>query len=88
MKTFLMISCKKATELTEKKLLGSISAMESLQLFMHRALCKACRRYGVQSREIDAFLKDHYNNFNPDEQADEADNEALKQKIKERIKNL
>lgn len=85
MKTSLMISCKKAAELTEKKLLGNISAMESFQLSIHRALCKACRRYGVQSSEIDAFLKEHYSGANFDEQPDI---EALKQKIKEQIKNL
>jgi len=87
MKISLMISCKKAAVLTEKKLMGRITRSESLQLSLHRMLCKACRLYGVQSHEIDAFLEKHYRS-KPSTEPDPAASEALKQQIKEKIKNL
>ncbi|NBC05799.1 MAG: hypothetical protein GVY26_01245 [Bacteroidetes bacterium] len=87
MKAPLMISCKKAAVLTEKKLLRSVTRLEALQLSLHRMLCKACRLYGVQSHEIDALLDEYYRDKAPTA-PNQADSEALKQQIKEKIKNL
>lgn len=54
----LMLSCKKATELIEKKLSNHLNPLESVQLFFHLHLlvCTACRRYEEQSRLIESLL--------------------------------
>jgi hypothetical protein len=60
----LMISCKKATELIEKKsVVTELTFGEKLQLRMHTAMCKACTNYQKQSIFIDNALK--YNSTNP-----------------------
>lgn len=51
----LMVSCKEATRLTEKKLLeGKLSWLKERQLKLHFKVCDACKRYAEQS----AILED------------------------------
>lgn len=52
-----MISCKKATELTEKRIHFGLSISESIQWRMHTAMCSACRRYSKQSVFIENALE-------------------------------
>ncbi len=46
-------SCKKTTELIDKKLLTSLSIKEKMQLYFHKSMCKTCTSYEHQSRFID-----------------------------------
>ena len=52
----MMISCKKAGSLVEKKLAGEISFKERLQLMFHVNMCEACRQYEKQSTLIQKTL--------------------------------
>lgn len=52
-----MISCQRATELTEKKLAGELTLIDRLRLLFHRSMCDACRRYGRQSQALDQLLR-------------------------------
>ena len=53
----LMLSCKKATELIEKRSFVNLSFAEKVQLKMHVGVCSACRSYEKQSQVIDQSLK-------------------------------
>lgn len=53
----LMLSCKKATELIEKKSLVGLSFQEKFQLRIHKSMCDACSSYEKQSLKIDMLLK-------------------------------
>ncbi len=72
-----MLSCKKVTELTEKKTFTKLSNKESIQLAMHKSMCGACSLYEKQSEKMDQLLKNDY--------LDNTKNEKLKEKI---LKNL
>lgn len=52
----LFLSCLKATELIEKKLLFRLSLSEKIRLEMHKAMCDACSMYEKQSRTLDMAL--------------------------------
>ena len=54
----LMFSCKKATELIEKRLVTRLSSIEKIQLKMHTVMCKRCTSYEKQSEIIEKSLKD------------------------------
>ena len=49
----LFLSCKKATELIEKKLHFKLSVIEKMQLKMHKMMCNACTHYEKQSELIE-----------------------------------
>jgi len=53
----LMLSCKKATELIDKKIHFGISRQERVRLHMHTMMCNACRNYEKQGRFMDDALK-------------------------------
>lgn len=53
---FLLLSCKKATFLIEKRELSSLSFKEKIQLKLHTSMCEACRIYEKQSKTIDEAL--------------------------------
>lgn len=48
-----MLSCQKASELTEKQTVYKLSPIESLQLQLHTKMCAACLSYQEQSKLID-----------------------------------
>ena len=52
-----MLSCKKATELIEKKLHTNLSGRERLQLRLHKTICDACTLYEKQVVFLDKALK-------------------------------
>ena len=52
----LFLSCLKATELIEKKLLFRLSLSEKIRLLMHKAMCDACTLYEKQSITLDRAL--------------------------------
>ena len=58
---WLVLSCKKATTLIEKKLLVKLSFKEEVQLTLHKSMCSACTAYEKQSKLIDEILHSHIN---------------------------
>ena len=54
-----MLSCKKATELIEKKSLVGLSWKENVRLRMHTTMCDGCTAYQKQSRLLDKLLQYH-----------------------------
>lgn len=81
-----MLSCKKATELMEKRNVVPLSFKERLQLNMHKKMCDICSMYEKQSKFIDNALTTHYKNHPVDSTI--TLDESIKKKIQERIKNL
>jgi len=78
----LFLSCKKATELIEKKLHFKLSMTEKLQLKMHKMMCNACTHYEKQSELIEkGIAKSKEKDFSQEEL------EQLKNVINEKLKN-
>jgi hypothetical protein len=77
---YLMLSCKKATELIEKRSLVRLSFKEKVQLHLHKSMCDACTAYEKQSKKIDELLHGYIHGTGIDKAAI-LDNEALKEKI-------
>lgn len=69
-----MKSCKKATELIEKKHLTKLSLMERIQLKAHLMMCDACSEYKKFSYLIEKKLK-----------AEEHKNKTLSTRFKQNI---
>lgn len=55
-KQIFILSCKKTTELIEKKSVVALSFKEKMQLYMHKSMCDACTAYEKQSKKIDELL--------------------------------
>jgi UDP-2,3-diacylglucosamine pyrophosphatase LpxH len=72
-----MLSCKKATELIEKKSVLSLSLKEKIQLYMHKSMCDACTAYEKQSEKIDELIHNHIHS----EHREVIHNNELKEKI-------
>jgi hypothetical protein len=77
---WLMLSCKKATELIEKKLLIKLSFKENVQLQLHKSMCNACTAYEKQSKKMDELFHIHINS-DGDQIPGAVQNEDLKEKI-------
>lgn len=58
----IMISCKRATFLTEKKQVVGLSIFERWQLASHMTICKGCKHYERQSFLINDLVKNFVNN--------------------------
>jgi len=52
-----MLSCKRATELIEKRLVVGLSSGEKIRLKMHMGMCEACQTYEKQSIIMDSAVK-------------------------------
>ena len=76
----LMLSCEKASELTDKKSLFKLSWQESIQLKMHTGMCDACKIYSKQSNFLNLMLE-NLASKNKTGQSPEIKNEELKNKI-------
>jgi hypothetical protein len=76
----LVLSCKKATQLIEKKAIVKLSMKENIQLHLHKSMCSACTEYEKQSKKIDRLLHDYIGN-DPAENNSLEEDESLKQKI-------
>lgn len=81
----LILSCKKATELVEKKQVTGLSFFEGFRLSTHLLLCRACRSYEKQSLLLDKIFERMFGS--PKEEMQQFDQTA-KEKILERIKGL
>lgn len=54
----LLLSCRKATSLTEQKLLeGRLSYVREWQLLLHLNMCGACQRYAKQSMAVEQAFR-------------------------------
>lgn len=53
----LVLSCKRVTELVEKKAEMNLGMKKELQIFMHTRFCEGCYVYKKQSKLIDEALK-------------------------------
>jgi len=80
----LMLSCRKASELIDKKLLVKLSWKENLQLNMHTAMCDGCKAYEKQSLILDNILHKHVES-NDESQVPQLENPDLKNKIKSKL---
>jgi predicted anti-sigma-YlaC factor YlaD len=75
---FLILSCKRATELIEKKLNFGLNPPERAQLFFHTRMCSACRTWEKQSEDLDNALKNHAHSNKTVESSPALDEEAKK----------
>lgn len=57
MRNLLMLSCKKASELIEKRTVVPLTLFEKIRLKAHTQMCDMCSEYEKQSRTIDDGLK-------------------------------
>lgn len=80
----IMLPCKKATELIEKKSLVGLSFKEKIQLHLHKTMCDACTAYQKQSKKIDELLERHIHTSDTNN-SESYQNDELKEKI---INNL
>ena len=53
----LMLSCKKATELVEKKHTFGLNRVEGFRLWLHLKMCDACHAYAQQTILISNAMK-------------------------------
>ena len=53
----MMVSCKKASELTEKNSVSPLSLVERTKLKLHLRMCGVCKSYEHQSKLIDSAVK-------------------------------
>ncbi len=80
-----MLSCKKATELMEKKSLIGLSGKENFRLKLHTTMCDACSAYQKQSLLIDQLLE-HHITTNVIENSPNTENEELENRIITKLK--
>lgn len=76
----LMLSCKKASELIDKKSVIRLSVKENVMLHMHTSMCDACTAYQKQSKILDELLQNHIHNTD-ETRVPQITNNDLKQKI-------
>ncbi len=79
----LFLSCLKATELIEKRIHFKLSAMEKLQLKLHKVMCEACTKYEKQSYLIEKGVSGIKMN-----KIDPSDIKLLKEKIMAKIDEI
>lgn len=80
----IMVSCKKASELIEKKEDYKISPAESVRLFIHTSMCTICKGYEKQS----ILLKIALNNLFKDSEESQKDTEVPESLKKDIIKKI
>ena len=80
----LWLSCKKATELIDKRLFTGLSFKEKIQLRLHKGMCDVCTRYEKQSKKIDDLLH-RYIHDSLGEHPAPIQNEALKERIVKKL---
>lgn len=78
-----MLSCIKATELIEKKLLFKLSFKEGVQLFFHKKVCQTCAAYEKQSILIDQAIEKQHHHPEHFEQLSVNQKLELQEKIKQ-----
>lgn len=59
------MSCKKASELIDKRLVSDLSFKEKINLSLHIAMCGMCSVYNKQSNSIDEAIKNRLKEVKP-----------------------
>ena len=77
----MVLSCKTAAALIDKKLLFKLTWRENIQLHVHSAICDVCKAYQKQSKVLDSVLHQHIGNTD-DLKITLLKNDELKSKIK------
>jgi len=77
---YLMLSCKKAAALIDKKAEVKLSWKENMQLHMHKSMCDGCTAYEKHSKIIDKALHNHIHAMKEDVNAT-IENKELQNKI-------
>lgn len=54
---WMLLPCRQATLLIEKKLLVGLSPVEQVRLKLHKALCDPCKRFEKQSQQIEHWIE-------------------------------
>ena len=75
---YLMLSCKKASELIDRKFIFGLNWKENIQLKLHTKMCDACTNYQKQSKAIDGILEKHVHD---EETTPLLENKPLKENI-------
>jgi len=55
----IILSCRKASELIEKRLHFDLKPVEKMQLYLHTCICNSCKSYQIHSKNLDATLNKH-----------------------------
>lgn len=79
-----ILSCKKASELIDKKSVVKLSVKENVMLHMHTSMCAACTAYQKQSGILDDLLH-RYIHETDETKAPLITNNDLKQRIISRL---
>lgn len=79
--TYLFLTCKKSTELIEKRSLFGLKWFEKIQLMFHNMMCSACPQYEKQSALIDRIMEKQEYGRQPIKPLDDQFKEQLKEKI-------
>lgn len=82
----IMVTCKTASELTEKKLHSGLGCAEMVQWKFHTLMCSTCRRYAKESEFLGKALEETHTSGNvlqvPDQEV-----EKLIRRILDRTKD-
>jgi len=76
----LMLSCKQATALIDKRSLTKLSFNEKVMLRVHTSMCEFCTAYQKQSVILDDILHKHAR-LKDEDQVPLKSNEELKEKL-------
>ena len=83
-----MLSCRKATELVEKRAVQGLTTTERIRLRVHLSMCRACSGFEHQSQVLDKALTRMMHQSEADNGSlDEEAKERIRQKIREMKKN-
>ena len=67
--SLLLLPCKRATELVEKRSVAGLTLMERFRLKLHTSMCHACSEYALQSQFLQKAI---HNWFSEHEHIEEA----------------
>lgn len=79
--TYLFLTCKKSTELIEKRNLFGLRWYEKMQLGFHKMMCTACPQYEKQSVLIDRIMEKQDYDLKQIKFLDKQFKEQIKEKI-------
>jgi hypothetical protein len=77
----IMLSCRKATELIEKKLHQKLSRRERVQLKWHKSICDVCTLYEKQVVFLEKILQDDLTQTPAEQAFPAAEIESLQTRI-------
>ena len=83
----MMLSCRKATELVEKKQYFKLNPLEKIQLYFHTRMCDACGTYEKQSHQLDEIFKSQIGSPDQFPDSSQSPSDELKKKIIENLRS-